>query len=81
MGNDPGGKEILEQIAEASGCGFLTTTDRLANSSNLSGFVESVFLTKAAPMAAADSDCDGVPDNKDKCPNTIRGVNVDVFGC
>jgi OOP family OmpA-OmpF porin len=81
VGNDSGGKTILEQIAGASGCGFSTTTDRLANSSNLSAFVESVFLTKAAPMAAADSDGDGVPDNKDKCPNTPRGVSVDVFGC
>jgi OOP family OmpA-OmpF porin len=81
VGNDSGGKTILEQITGASGCGFSTTTDRLANSSNLAGFVESVFLAKAAPMAAADSDGDGVPDNKDKCPNTPKGVNVDVFGC
>jgi OOP family OmpA-OmpF porin len=81
VGNDSGGKTVLEQITGASGCGFSTTTDRLANSSNLAGFVESVFLAKAAPMAAADSDGDGVPDNKDKCPNTPKGVNVDVFGC
>jgi OOP family OmpA-OmpF porin len=81
VGNDSGGKTILEQITGASGCGFSTTTDRLADSSNLSGFVESVFLTKAAPMAAADSDGDGVPDNKDKCPDTPKGVSVDVFGC
>jgi OmpA-OmpF porin, OOP family len=28
-----------------------------------------------------DSDGDGVPDNLDKCPNTPKGVKVDVFGC
>jgi OmpA-OmpF porin, OOP family len=80
-GNDSDGKTILEQIAGASGCGFSTTTDRLAASSDLAGFVEGVFLAKPAPMAVLDSDGDGVPDNKDKCPNTPKGVKVDVFGC
>lgn len=28
-----------------------------------------------------DSDNDGVPDDKDQCPNTLRGVKVDKFGC
>jgi outer membrane protein OmpA-like peptidoglycan-associated protein/outer membrane protein W len=44
----------------------------------------------AAPLAAPapipppppmDSDGDGVPDTLDKCPNTPRGVGVDVNGC
>lgn len=37
----------------------------------------------AAPMAAAplDSDGDGVPDDRDKCPGTAKGVPVDEFGC
>jgi len=81
VGNDPDGKMVLEQIARAGGCGFSTTADRLATSSSLAGFVEGVFLTKPAPVAVIDSDGDGVPDNKDKCPNTPGGVKVDVFGC
>jgi OOP family OmpA-OmpF porin len=81
VGDDPGGKVILEQIAKASGCGFSTTADRLATSSSMAGFVESIFLAKPAPVAVLDSDGDGVPDNKDKCPNTPKGVKVDVFGC
>jgi OOP family OmpA-OmpF porin len=28
-----------------------------------------------------DSDGDGVPDSKDKCPNTPKGVKVDEVGC
>ncbi|MCB2230175.1 OmpA family protein [bacterium] len=28
-----------------------------------------------------DSDADGVPDALDKCPMTVRGVEVDRFGC
>ena len=81
VGDDSGGKTILEQIAGASGCGFSTTADRLAISTSLGDFVESVFLSKPAPVAVLDSDGDGVLDNKDKCPNTPKGVNVDVFGC
>ena len=30
---------------------------------------------------AADSDNDGIPDNKDKCPNTPVGAKVDGSGC
>ena len=28
-----------------------------------------------------DSDCDGVPDERDECPDTPRGVQVDSRGC
>lgn len=35
----------------------------------------------AAPPAPVDSDGDGVTDDKDKCPNTPRGLEVDADGC
>jgi len=88
VGDDSGGKTSLEQISKASGCGFSTTTDSLATSSNLGGFVESVFLAKPAPKTVPkpvampmDSDKDGVPDNLDQCPNTPMGATVDARGC
>lgn len=31
--------------------------------------------------APKDSDKDGVPDKKDQCPNTPKGVKVDIHGC
>jgi len=34
-----------------------------------------------APVAPVDSDGDGVPDDRDKCPNTPRGREVDADGC
>jgi outer membrane protein len=46
-----------------------------------------VAATRAAPppppppAAPRDSDGDGVPDDKDACPNTPRGDRVDAFGC
>jgi OOP family OmpA-OmpF porin len=89
IGNDPGGKAILEQVAKAGGCGYSTDADRLASSANMAGFVEGIFLAKSAPkpvpMAVApkplDSDNDGVTDNQDQCPNTPLGFAVDSKGC
>ena len=34
-----------------------------------------------AAMAPKDSDGDGVTDDKDQCPNTAKGVEVDAKGC
>ena len=34
-----------------------------------------------APEVDADSDNDGVPDSRDRCPNTPAGVEVDENGC
>jgi OmpA-OmpF porin, OOP family len=45
------------------------------NMVKLSGIIEFSF------GAGKDSDGDGVPDRKDKCPNTPPGVAVDEFGC
>lgn len=90
VGDNPGGKMTLEQIAKAGGCGISTTADRLASSSAMAGFVQGIFLAKPAakpkptpkPVAKVmDSDGDGVPDNLDQCPNTPKGATVDARGC
>jgi OOP family OmpA-OmpF porin len=49
----------------------------------MASWVESVFLTKSAAMAATpmDSDGDGVSDNADQCPDTPKGATVDKRGC
>jgi OOP family OmpA-OmpF porin len=36
---------------------------------------------EVVPVATADSDNDGVPDDKDKCPETPAGTEVDENGC
>ncbi len=38
-------------------------------------------VEKKAPPVPVDSDGDGVYDDKDKCPNTPKGIKVDSSGC
>ncbi|MEE2869627.1 OmpA family protein [Alcanivorax profundi] len=38
-------------------------------------------VEKVVEVAAADTDGDGIPDNRDKCPNTLAGGKVDGDGC
>jgi len=77
---------------DASLAGF-KTAGRISRAGNMSsGAVSGVFLTPAsskiaaapvgaAPVAELDSDGDGVPDSRDKCPNTPKGVKVNADGC
>jgi len=52
VGNDPGGKSLLEQIARIGGCGFATNAESIYSSKDMAGFVEKVFLAKAPPKPA-----------------------------
>jgi OmpA-OmpF porin, OOP family len=79
VGDDQGGKELLERIAKASGCGSAVNGDQILSSEGMAGFVESAFFEKHE--VRLDSDGDGVYDDMDKCPNTPKGVQVDANGC
>jgi OOP family OmpA-OmpF porin len=96
MGNDPDGTATMEQIAAEGRCGFATTANNLYMrpltecdtvnvGKGMGDFVASVFLEKAPlkaiPMSSLDSDGDGVPDSRDECPNTPKGIKVDSDGC
>jgi OOP family OmpA-OmpF porin len=78
VGDSPEGKALLEKIAAASTCGKFTTADSLASGAAMAAFVQEVLLTR---QVENDSDGDGVPDAKDRCPDTPRGVKVDASGC
>jgi OOP family OmpA-OmpF porin len=79
IGAEKNGKATMEAIAEAGQCGFATDAETLKTSGGMTDFVTKVFLAKS-PMDP-DSDGDGVPDSRDQCPNTPRGVQVDRVGC
>ncbi len=87
LGNDPEGRQLLENVAEIGGCGFLTTADDLLTSAGMAGFVSQVFLKDAPAPAPApapvknDSDGDGVYDEDDQCPGTPAGARVNAVGC
>lgn len=82
---DQGGQAVLQQLADISGCGFSTTASDIASSDGMADFVTKVMLNPgAAPLAMdtdGDADGDGVPDSRDKCPNTPKGAIVDGDGC
>jgi OOP family OmpA-OmpF porin len=93
VGNDPDGVARMKRIADAGGCGFYTNADDVNHSAAMSLFVKRVFLAEAprkaapappppAPVAGVpDSDRDGVPDDRDRCPGTPLGARVDDNGC
>lgn len=56
------------------------TDDGLDGDPMTTGFLVMGF-TWGMPNRSRDSDGDGVPDRKDDCPGTPRGVLVDSYGC
>ena len=48
--------------------------------SGCAGFLDKILVCEE-PAVPVDSDGDGVPDCKDKCPDTPKGVAVDLNGC
>jgi OOP family OmpA-OmpF porin len=87
VGDDPAGKELMDEIARVGQCGFSTTADTVYSSEGMAGFVNSAFCGGESPAPApvvaviGDSDGDGVLDNMDKCPKTPRGATVNSDGC
>ncbi len=76
VGENPGGKVLLEQIASQTTCGKAITADAVGNGAGMADFVKTVLLE-----GELDSDGDGVYDSKDRCPNTPKGTKVDMYGC
>ena len=61
-------------------------SDRVDNLSTEDGKLHDRFLVHSLGLTVAfgkakDTDGDGVPDRKDKCPDTPQGVKVDENGC
>ncbi len=91
VGDDPEGRQLLQDIAAIGECGFFTTADDIMTSAGMAGFVEKAFMmAKTAPAPAPaptpaperkDSDGDGVYDAEDQCPGTPEGARVNAVGC
>ena len=79
IGDDETGEEVLEGVVQASQCGERVSADDLENPKTLAAFVKKVFGYEYKQVT--DADGDGVPDNKDQCPDTPKGAPVDAHGC
>ena len=85
---DVAGRRVVDELVNVGGCGFSVNADEIATPNAMAAYVNQIFLASAAaPVAAApvsivaDSDGDGVPDSRDTCPNTPKGVKVNAVGC
>lgn len=88
VNRDCDGQVMTEQIVKVGGCGFAVNADDIAAPEAMARYVREIFLgPAAAPVAlapssvAADADGDGVPDSRDRCPDTPAGVSVNADGC
>ena len=76
VGNDPKGKELVEDLAQIGGCGFPVNADDLASGQQVADYVRAVFIGNDLDM-----DGDGVPDSLDRCAGTTLDVDIDEYGC
>lgn len=85
VGDDPAGTALLRQLAELTPCGSIQSANAIQNGSDLLIAQRHIFMGSALPAVAAaaprDADRDGVADNRDNCPRTPRGAEVDKRGC
>lgn len=77
--DDVGGHNMMRQISDAGGCGFVTQASSIASSAGMADFVTRVFM-KPVDLCQ-DNDVDGVCANIDQCPTTPKGATVNTVGC
>ncbi|MFI5372327.1 MAG: thrombospondin type 3 repeat-containing protein, partial [Candidatus Eisenbacteria bacterium] len=58
-----------------------SATDPAGSKHSLNNLIVGGGLTFAIGATPRDTDGDGVPDKKDKCPDTPKGAKVDADGC
>ncbi|MBF0468389.1 MAG: OmpA family protein [Desulfamplus sp.] len=83
VGDDKEGQALMQSLSDIGGCGFVTDASQTLSAAEMTSFVKNAFLVERpmAPVVIKDSDNDGVPDDRDKCPDTPPGVQVDADGC
>lgn len=69
-------KENIERMSSVNDCSQTITGEEITDPEAREEFVKKIFLKEIK-----DSDGDGVPDHRDKCPDTPKDLVVDEDGC
>ena len=81
LGDSKTGRETLDKIVDAGGCGMVIESSSLESDSQVQKYVDYIFAAKEPESDPIDSDKDGVPDETDACPRTLKGAPVNADGC
>jgi len=81
IGSAPECTDLLKKLAGSSSCGSFRMASDINSPSGMERFVRDVMFVEQVERVVKDSDGDGVPDDKDECPDTPKGVKVDDVGC
>jgi len=81
VGSDPDGTAFLQKLSKVTGCGSHRSASSLGTSAAIQSFQRDVYFASAPVAVDGDDDGDGVPNSKDKCPNTPKLARVDERGC
>jgi OmpA-OmpF porin, OOP family len=76
VGDHGTGRRVMEAVTRTGECGFMVDAEAIFPPEGAAAFVKEVFLTDIA-----DRDGDGVPDDRDQCPDSPAGSPVDADGC
>jgi OOP family OmpA-OmpF porin len=76
VGDQPRGKEFMQDLADVTGCAPVIDGKDLATGDQMAEFIKMALL-----KPSADADGDGVADSVDQCPGTKKGTPVDAVGC
>ncbi len=60
IGNDPDGKELLDQVVKAGQCGFMVTGEQVSTAAGMADFVEKIFLAAPGSIAGTGPGAPGV---------------------
>ena len=81
VGSNSKGAKLRDELAGAASCGSSVTADQISSPTAMGDYVTRILLAPAPASTARDSDGDGVPDDRDRCPGTPAGANVNQVGC
>ena len=79
LGDNADGAALLQSMSILTQCGRPVDAASISADAGMQALVREIFFGQGGPVG--DADGDGVPDDRDACPNTPKGAKVDERGC